>query len=557
MNRVPMPAPPPFPTFAEAVNRSYDVLIIGGGINGTGIAREAALRGRSVLLVEKHDYGWGTTWRSTKLIHGGLRYLEHGEIGLVFESLRDQATLLRAYPDMVRPIELLLPAFRGDRHRPIVLDLGLTLYDALALGRGLPRHRRISPGEAARLEPGLRRAGLRAAFRYYDCQVAYPERLCLQTLQEARLAGATAVSRATAVAPLLDGHGRICGARVRDEESGAVADVRATVVVNAAGPWVDAVLRDLPRPPTRQIGGTRGTHIVVDYRGRGPRRALYAEATADHRPFFIVPWRGMHLVGTTDIPCADPPDDARATPEEIAYLLTEANNLLPHTPLAEADIAYAYAGVRPLPAVDARDAHDPGAITRRHIVRDHASEGFPGLISIIGGKLSTFRSLAHAAADAIDRYLAAPPRRSPGELPFVRSPVIVAMDDLPPQTADYLRQMYGPSLTLLMALLRERPDLRAPVCEHGLDVRGQIVFAARHEGVRGLSDALLRRTGVGWNRCLGLHCAVEVARLLGGELGWTDERIAREVEAYHHEVAATFTTTTTPALAASVDQAAG
>jgi glycerol-3-phosphate dehydrogenase len=551
MNRVPMPAPPPFPTFAEAVDRPYDVLIIGGGINGAGIAREAALRGRSVLLVEKHDYGWGTTWRSTKLIHGGLRYLEHGEIGLVFESLRDQATLLRAYPDMVRPIELLLPAFLGDRHRPFVLDLGLTLYDALALGRRLPRHRRISPGEATRLEPGLRRAGLRAAFRYYDCQVAYPERLCLQTLQEARLAGAAAISRATVVTPLVDGRGRICGARVRDEESGAVADVRAAVVVNAAGPWVDAALRGLPRPPARQIGGTRGTHIVVDYHGRGPRRALYAEATADHRPFFIVPWRGMHLVGTTDIPCTEPPDDARATPEEIAYLLTEANNLLPHTPLAETDIAYAYAGVRPLPTTNARD---PGAITRRHIVRDHAGEGLPGLISIIGGKLSTFRSLANAAAATIDRYLAATPRHSPGELPFVRNPALVAMEELPPQTADYLRSLYGPSVAPLMALLREQPELRAPVCEHGPDVRGQIVFAARHEGARGLSDVLLRRTGVGWNRCLGLHCAAEAADLLGRELGWTEDRIAREIDAYRREVIATFTV---PAHAESVGQAAG
>ena len=533
-----MSAPRPFPPLAQLARRDYDVVIVGGGINGAAIARLAALRGRSVLLLEAHDYGWGTTWRSTKLIHGGLRYLEHGEFGLVFESLRDQATLLRAYPDMVRPLELLLPVFLDDRHGARTIALGLTLYDTLAFGRHLPRHQRLSLQQTWRLEPALRRSGLTAAFRYYDCQIAYPERLCLQTLQEARQMGAEAVSRAAVTELQFGENGAVRGVIVRDEELGASHAITAGVVVNAAGPWVDDLLERGGERTSRLLGGTKGTHLVVDYHGRGPRRATYAEARADHRPFFIVPWRGKHLVGTTDTRFKGPPGEVRATAAEIAYLLREANALLPHAPLSPADVEYAYAGVRPLPA---SDDDRTGAITRRHIVRDHAEHGRPGLISIIGGKLSTFRSLARAAMPAIDRRLGPPPKRGDGELPYIAAPALIPAAGLPPRTLSYLRQMYGPAFAPLCALLAGKPELREPICPHGPDILAQLRFAALHEGARSLGDALLRRTGVGWNRCHGLECAEGAANVLAAALGWDAGRVEREVAAYTIEVAATFT----------------
>jgi glycerol-3-phosphate dehydrogenase len=538
-----MPAPVPFAPIASLAHRRYDVIVIGGGINGAAIARLAAQRGRSVLLLEQHDYGWGTTWRSTKLIHGGLRYLEHAEFGLVFEAMRDQAILRRAYPDMVRPVELLLPVFADDRHRPVTIGIGLRLYDALATGRGLPRHQSVPRATAYQLEPGLRRAGLAAAFRYYDCQVPYPERLCLQTLQEARLLGAEAVSRVAVTGLLRAADGRVTGVRARDEEAERDYDIAASVVINAAGPWVDAVLRGGADAEARLIGGTKGSHIVVDYQRRGPRRAIYAEARSDHRPFFIVPWRGKHLVGTTDTRFAGDPAAVHATEAEIEYLLREANAVLPHTRLTLADVEYGYAGVRPLPATGAGQT---GAITRRHIVHDHTPDGNAGLVSIIGGKLSTFRSLARAAMPAIDAAAGASACAGDGELPFISHPATVVVPGVPPATVDYLRQMYGPALAPLAALLATGPELREPICEHGPDLRGQLVFAARHEGVRGLDDALLRRTGVGWNRCLGLHCAADAAAVLQFELGWDAECTAFEVACYRRAVAQTFTAPVSP-----------
>lgn len=521
----------------------YDVVVIGGGINGAGVARAAALRGYSVLLVEKRDYGWGTTWRSTKLVHGGLRYLEHAEFGLVFESLRERARLLREYPGMVRPLPFLLPVYRDDRHRPLVIALGLTVYDALSIGRGMPGHQRLSPRDALALEPALRRTSLAAAFSYYDCQVPYPERLCLQTVLEARAAGAEACNH-TSVVGFQKRAGRVTGLRLCSNGSERPRDVGASIVVNASGPWVDAVLGEVGAPRPR-LGVTKGVHIVVDYHGRGPARALYAEARADHRPFFVIPWRGYHLVGTTDTRFDGAPDDVQATPAEMRYLLDEARALTPATPLTPDDVLYGYAGLRPLPA---SDGVREGAITRRHIIRDHASEGTAGLLSIIGGKLSTYRSLAGQALDRIERQLRGrrsdqPPPASEQRAEPEHRPgrgVVDVLRGLNPALLDNLRAAYGPRLQVIAQLLAEQPALAAPLCPHGPDLEAQIVLAAREEQATSLADALLRRTGVGWNVCHGLECSRKAAALLARELGWQKDKIAVELAHYAEEVAATF-----------------
>jgi glycerol-3-phosphate dehydrogenase len=498
-----------------------------------------------VLLAEKHDFGWGTTWRSTKLIHGGLRYLEHAEFGLVFESLRDQARLLRDYPGMVRPLEFLLPVFARDTHLPGTIEIGLTIYDLLSWGRGLPRHRRRSPHEALRLEPGLRREGLRAVFTYSDCQVPFPERLCLQTALEARCAGATLRNYTQVTGLLVDRSGRVKGVELRDLRSGAEAEVRCSLVVNAAGPWVDAVLRGLPAvsvPP--QIGGTKGTHVVVEYPANGPTRAIYAEARSDHRPFFIVPWRGKHLIGTTDTRFEGDPDDVAASAADIDYLLREANALLPGAPLQPSAVAYAYAGVRPLPA---SDGVATGAITRRHIIRDHREDGHPGLLSIIGGKLSTYRSLAAQTLERIRKQIrVVQPSGDQRHCAYAESDartedVPSGLAALAPQLVDYLRAVYGPRLESLSRLLTARPELARPLCPHGPDIEGQIVLAAREEQATTLADALMRRSGAAWNRCLGLDCARHAAQLMAGELGWHADALAVELEAYLREVRRTFT----------------
>ncbi|HZQ35172.1 MAG TPA: glycerol-3-phosphate dehydrogenase/oxidase, partial [Dehalococcoidia bacterium] len=516
--------------------------------NGAGIARAAALAGYTVCLLEARDFGWGTTWRSTKLIHGGLRYLEHAEFGLVFESLRDQALLLREYPDLVRPISLLLPVYRGGRHGPLTIGLGLTLYDRLAYGRRLPGHRRLNAAEAALIEPALARPGLRGAFQYADSQAAYPERLALQTLFEATEAGAICLNHAEVVG-LMSGAGRVGGVIVQDRVRERCVEIPARAVINAAGPWVDALLATLPRPPRRQIGGTRGAHLVVDYGGAGPVQALYAEARSDGRPFFIVPWRGRHLIGTTDTRYDGPPEAAGATESDVAYLLGEANALLPAAPLSGAAVQYGYAGVRPLPVNGAGPA---GAITRRHLIRDHAGAGYAGLYSVIGGKLSTFRSLADDALHRLGPWLGDRRPRTRVDLTSGSSGSTEAdaarwlLNKVGPVTGDHLRALYGPRLGALARIVKAEPQLLRPLCPHGPDLLGQVVLAAREEAAITVADVLLRRVGAGWNGCLGLDCAGRVAERLRLELGWSADELEQQHEAYAAEVQRTFYRPATP-----------
>ncbi len=531
----------------------YDVIVIGGGINGAGIAREAACAGYRVLLVEKEDFGWGTTWRSTKLIHGGLRYLEHAEFGLVFEALRDQKALLARYPQMIRPMSFLLPMYKGDRHGVPAIELGLKMYDALSLGRSLPSHRRYSAASALELEPALQPAGLKGAFTYSDCQVPYPERLCLQTVIEAREAGATILNH-TEVIGFAQRSGRIEGVIMRPGAGGPQIEVGAAIVVNAAGPWVDEVLGEFSRPAARAIGGTKGAHIVVDYGGGGPLHAIYAEAQVDHRPFFIVPWRGRHLIGTTDTHFEGSPDRVRAEQSDITYLLDQANRLLPNAKLNTGNVLYGYAGVRPLAA---SAGLSEGAITRRHVIRDHGLEGHDGLLSIIGGKLSTYLSLSSQTLARIRISLKSPAPGSAVERgirdrcpPKSQSASATAEAcALLPGQLDYLRSLYGPRSGCLLQLIAEDRSLMRPLCAHGPDVEAQVVLAVRDEQAATLSDVLFRRTGAAWNLCRGLDSAPVVAALMARELAWTPARVADELVKYALEVEQTFTLPTGQATA--------
>ena len=524
-------------------SRRYDAIVIGGGINGAGIAKAAAQAGLSVLLLEKNDFGWGTTWRSTKLIHGGLRYLEHAEFGLVFHSLRDQRALMRQYPQMVRPLSFLLPVYRRNRHGPFTIGAGLTLYDALSAGRGLPVHRRLSASSARSIEPALRQEGFRAAFTYSDCQLAYPERLCIETILEARDAGAEVINHAEVIG-ILRSSLKVSGVRVRETESGREFEVESAVVVNATGPWVDQVLEQLPGRVRRQIGGTKGAHLVVDYRGAGPTHAIYAEAGSDHRPFFIVPWRDRHLIGTTDTRFEGSPDDAMADQSDIDYLMAEAGALLPGAPLDRSQVQYAYAGIRPLPVSPGRKE---GAITRKHYVRDHSDDGHPGLISIVGGKLSTYPSLARQVVKLLEKVAGPRAPRSVNRTANLKPSAAGAesksteiLGHLVPARLDYLRTLYGQRTDVVLGVAANDSALMEPLCPHGPDVAAQIVVAARHELARSLSDALMRRTGAGWNACLGLDCAARAATLMGRELRWSEERIANEISGYAAEVKRTF-----------------
>lgn len=518
-------------------NRRFDLAVVGGGINGAAIAQMAAAQGWSVFLAEREDFGSGTTSRSTRLIHGGLRYLEHGELRLVFESLREREALLRLAPHQVRPLQFLLPVYRGYRHRSATIAAGLTLYDLLSLGSSLPRHRRLSARMVHRLEPALAREGLLGGFLYADCQVLFPERICLEYALAAGRAGAEVRNHCAAIGiDVFEGRAR--GLRLRDMLSGEEAVLEARAIVNAAGPWVDGVLRESGRRMTRYIGGTRGSHIMVDFHGHGPRQAIYSEAQ-DGRPFFMVPWQTWHLVGTTDLRFDGDPSGVLPTDGEIEYLEDEVRRRLPRLSFANGDLCYAFAGVRPLPYTP---SGAEGAISRRHVIQNHSSEGVAGLYSILGGKLSTFRTLAKQAVQRVGRtegFKCSDART--GAQPFAGGSV--PADPLAcfgPATRAHLDMLYGPRAGEVAELACQTPGFAEKLSPSGPDLVAEAIYAVQHERAATVGDVLLRRIGAGWNRRLGLDCAEQVAGVILRARGEDTGRTMQLVDAYRHELALTF-----------------
>src|SRR6267142_2628617 len=382
---------------------TFDVIVIGAGINGAGIARDAAMRGLKVLLLDKGDIGGGTSSWSTRLIHGGLRYLEHGEFGLVRESLREREILLEIAPHLVKPLPLLIPIYKSSRRGPVTIRAGMVSYDLLSFDKTLPHHRFLSRAEALREAPGLNPEGLLAAAIYYDAQVEFAERLVLENVLAARGQGATVITYAT-VTEFVVSNGRARGVEFVAGRTGERHSARGKIVVNAAGPWVDQLLVQTSQNKPL-IGGTKGSHIIVGPFSGPPSSAVYAEAAADRRPFFIIPWNGNYLIGTTDIRFEGDLDHVSAEPEEIDYLLNETNRLFPQAKLTTNQIFYTYSGVRPLPYIGGKDE---SGITRRHFIREHPQ--LNNLFSIVGGKLTTYRNLAQQCVDLLFRKLG---KRSP------------------------------------------------------------------------------------------------------------------------------------------------
>jgi glycerol-3-phosphate dehydrogenase len=487
-----------------------DLLIIGGGINGLGIAADAAARGLSVLLVEKGDFGGGTTSASSRLIHGGLRYLRHGEIGLVRESLRERGILLRQRPHLVGRLEMLIPGYRGVPPPAAVVSVGLGLYDLLARDPVFGPSRRLTVGEVREREPGLAAQDLVAGHAYQDGQISFPERLCVELMRATVAAGGEARNHTRVVGLRLQAR-RVTGAQLRDQLTGAEEQVEADHVINAAGPWVDAVNALLPSPPTRLLGGTSGTHIVLPARPGGPRGAIYTAARSDGRPFFILPWDGRVLVGTTDVPYQGDPDQLRIQEWEVEYLLRETNRLFPACDFTSADVQLSTIGVRPLPASGA----SPGAVTRRHFLVDHRRrDGIEGLASVIGGKLTTYRSLAEQVVDWVLRSLGrphvpCPTRGESGSTGVWRVPATAGDGSvgvwegqaaaalretgIPEAAALRLVALYGSRWGEVLEYARHRPEGAVPLAPGSRALAAEVPHAVDREAARTAEDVLLRR----------------------------------------------------------------
>ncbi len=525
-------------TRAQLTGRAFDVLVVGGGINGVAIARDAATRGLSVALIERGDLAVGTSSWNSRLIHGGLRYLEHGEIPLVYESLHDRECLFRIASHLVTPLPFVVPLY-GHNHLPgWMFRIGLVLYDILSLRKSVPAHRYLSRKAIDTELPGLDKERLSGAVRYYDGQVTYPERLVIETALSAGEAGAVIGTYVEASDILRDG-ARVVGVAARDLLTDETFEIRASCVVNAAGPWVDELGERLGMP--RQIGGTTGTHFVVDAFPGAPDACIYFEARSDNRAILVIPWNGRYLIGTTDDRFDGDPGAVRGTDDEIAYLIDETNLLIPTANLTADDVLLTYTGVRPLPY---RPGVKAGNIPRSHLILAH--DEAPGLITIVGGKLTPHLSLGRQTVDKIARRLgrSLPPSRTdraplPGSLSPRWSGAAAARQRLLASLpwdralAERLVDVYGAGAAAIRDLASAEPGAADVYGEgRGAVIAAEVLHAVRAEGAATLVDILHRRTLVGLEPALGTDVERPVAELAARELGWNRARLDAELAAH-------------------------
>jgi glycerol-3-phosphate dehydrogenase len=513
-------------------SRRFDVLIIGGGIVGAGIARDAAMRGLTVALIEQGDFASGASSRTSKLIHGGLRYLEHGRLRLVFESLRERKALLAIAPAYVHPMSLLLPVYQGDARSAWKVHLGLWLYDLLAWGRTIRSHRMVSARRALALEPGLCLEGLRAAGLYADAQMD-DARLCLSNILQAVSFGAVCCNYVQLRA-LSKANQRICGGVGEDVLTGRAIEIQAQVVVNATGPWADRVraLSDAGAP--QRMAPTKGSHLVLP---RIAQEALFVQGRADGRMLFLLPWGEYSLVGTTEAAVDDPLDVLAASADEVGYLLEEVNRVLPGSHVDEEDVVATYAGARPLLAFS-------GASTKAS--REHRIEVDRwGLVSVMGGKFTTYRRMAQQAVDfLIERARWKMDRCLTNQVGLLETIQPVALSHwqeitraMDPDLLARLLSRYGAGTFHLLRLLEREPTLAHPICPHHEVIEAELVHAVQQELACTITDVLARRTRIAWSSCQGLDALSTLIELFQHHAGPSQPSIERQVEEYHQFLA--------------------
>ncbi|WP_017537966.1 glycerol-3-phosphate dehydrogenase/oxidase [Nocardiopsis halophila] len=518
-----------------------DVLVVGGGIVGAGTALDAVARGLKVGLIEARDFASGTSSRSSKLIHGGLRYLEQLDFELVREALTERGLLLhRIAPHLVRPVPFVFP-FSHHWERPYI-GAGVALYDTLSLtmgtSRGLPHHRHLTRSGALRVFPALRRDALVGAVQYWDAQVD-DARYVLTVLRTAAGLGAHVASRVQATSFLREGE-HVTGARATDLETGQELEIRAKQVVNAAGVWTDDIQEMVGGRGQIHVRASKGIHLVV------PRDRVQASSglilRTEKSVLFVIPWGRHWIVGTTDTSWDLDKAHPAASRRDIDYLLDEVNRVL-RVPLTRDDVEGVYAGLRPLLS---GESDETSKLSREHTV----AHPVPGLVLIAGGKYTTYRVMAQDAVDAVAHGLDGRiPDSVTDRLPLAGADGFAALwnqrrslardADLHPSRVAHLLRRYGSLVHEVLALMKEDPDLKEPLAGADDYLRAEVVYAVRNEGARHLDDVLARRTRAAietWDR--GIAAAPEAAALMAGPLGWSSEQVEREVEYYRKRIEA-------------------
>lgn len=531
---------------------TYDLLIIGGGITGAGAARDAARRGLKVCLVEQQDLAYGTSSRSSKLVHGGLRYLEQYEFSLVFEAVTERRVLMDIAPHLVNPLGFIFPVYKTSRRGVWTVNLGMWVYDGLSLFRSPKMHRNLSRKAVEKEEPSLRQDGLTGAPLYYDCSTD-DARLTLESALDATAQGATVLTYSKVVGLLRSDEGHVAGVRVRDRITGEEREISANAVINATGPWSDKT-RALGKGMKPRLRPTKGIHLVVESDRLPVRNAVVCFHPEDGRVLFAIPWGDRTYVGTTDTDFEGDPGKVAADGADITYLLEAANHYFPGHDLVPDDVLSTWAGVRPLISQDA--AGDESSVSREHAIE--VDEDL--LVTIAGGKLTTYRRMA---AEVVDKALGVlmlrgkapddlrPARTDREPLPGAvgwpedddRSKVVQAVLDagkgkVSQETATMLADSYGTRGVDVATLAAGDQALAAPLVRGRPEIMAQVDHAVNSELAATVRDVLVRRTQLFFrDHDQGLGCCEAVAERMAALLGWNQDRRVKEVFDYQSEVA--------------------
>ncbi len=524
-------------------SKTYDIIVIGGGISGAAVAYEAASQGYCVALVEKGDFGAGTSSATSKLIHGGLRYLANFEYGLVRESLRERRTLENIAPNFVYPLAFLVPLYSHIKMRSkLILEPGMIIYDLLSYDKGftwdkskrLPWHRLLSSKKAIEMEPVVRMDTLTGAIVFYDCADLNPERLTLAFIKSAVRHGAEVANYAKVEDFVRDGK-QINGVVVRDLLNNNTRTLRGKLIINCGGPWAD-ILLNIARgnEAPQHIRRSEGIHIITKKITNA--NAAVGGLTPTGRPCNLIPWRGHTLIGTTDREYIGDPDTYCVTREKIEEYIAEVNasfgdpNLLHYS-----DVIYAYGGLRPLVEDQTRDVYKT---SRKYEIFDHEEDGLAGMLTVEGGKYTTSRNLAENVLKTVNKKFG---RRSKSvtaqqhlagceirEMDMFVKQAKVTYSEFPEHTIDYLARMYGTDLSKLMQIARQEKRYATPLNGDG-EILAQALYAIREEMAYTLMDILIRRTGIGTLGHPGLTVLASLAEIAARELKWNTTRTASEI----------------------------
>ena len=535
------------------LEQPFDLIIIGGGITGAGAARDAAYRGLRVVLFEMQDLAYGTSSRSSKLVHGGLRYLEKLEFSLVFEAVSERRILMNIAPHLVNPLGFLFPVYKSSRRGVFTINLGMWVYDGLSLFRSPKIHRNLSTKQVKKEEPSLQRKGLRGAPLYYDCSTD-DARLTLETAIDAANYGATICTYSKVIGYVKDDSGKLSGVTVEDQLTGEVRVVQGSAIINATGPWSDKTRLLGQEEGPKRLRPTKGIHIVVNSNRLPVNNAVVCFHPIDGRVLFAIPWGDQTYIGTTDTDFQSDPGEVAATKEDVQYLLEASNQYFPEAQLQEEDVISTWAGVRPL--ISEGEGENESSVSREHDVRIRMD----GLITIAGGKLTTYRRMAaEVVGEAISwlrltNQLPALVKKGdtdteplPGAVGWpddddhnkiIQQVIQKSQQKISPETATMLSSAYGMCALDIAELIVKDHRLKELLNPERPEVLAQVEYAIDREFAVSIRDILIRRTQLFFRDSKqGLGCLDLIADHMEEKLGWSKEKKEREKEAYREEVA--------------------